>query len=211
MSSNRVVDSLHMADQAVCLESSCRTQFSLSGQVGEPAVSCWRGRPRWSPHAYPTDFFSRFTAPTTLWLEGLLDHLLFQAVGQAAGLTQLVVFQSPQYKAGRTCEKASLQHLCRLQRSHASFSALSSAHRMTQRIRQRKTGCCMLPPLLRPQIAGQMYCQKQGIRPGSKSLKWVGGGPDNNYCFHLLLPNAHCLFEALLPGSLPSACKLVTD
>ena len=66
--------------------------------------------------AFPTDFFLPFTALTTLWLEGLLDDLLFEAASQAASLTQLVVFRSPQYKAERTCQKASLQHLCKLQR-----------------------------------------------------------------------------------------------
>ena len=57
-----------------------------------------------------------FTALITLWLEGLLDNLLFEAISQVAGLTQLVVFRLLQYEAKGTCQKASLQHLCKLQR-----------------------------------------------------------------------------------------------
>ena len=69
----------------------------------------------------------------------------------------------------------------------------------------------MLPPLLRPQIAGQMYCQKQGIRPGPKLLKWVGGGLDDIYYFQLLLLDAHCLPEVVLPAQCsPQACCSLT-
>lgn len=50
---DKVLDRLHMAEQAVCLESSYRRQFGLSGQLGEPAVPCWRDRPRQSHSGFP--------------------------------------------------------------------------------------------------------------------------------------------------------------
>ena len=93
-------------------------QFPVGGTHQDEAIQ-----------AFPTDFFSPFTALTTLWMEGLLDDFLLKAVSQAAGLTQLVVFRSPQCKAERTCQKASLQHLCnlhRLQKLRCKFLCVES-------------------------------------------------------------------------------------
>lgn len=92
-------------DSLVSLVNLESLQFSVGG-TGQDGVAL----------ALPADFFSPFTALTALRLEGLLDDDLFKAVSQAAGLTELVVFRSPQYKSERTCQKGSLQHLCKLER-----------------------------------------------------------------------------------------------
>ena len=76
---------------------------------------------------FPIDFFLPFTVLTTLWLEGMLDDRLFEAVSQVATLTQLVVLRSPpvadqeyegvkyNYLGERTCHKSFAVHLCKLQ------------------------------------------------------------------------------------------------
>lgn len=93
-------------DSLVSLVKLDSLQFPVGGTGGQYGAAL----------AFPTDFFSPFTALTALRLEGLLDDPLFKAVSQVAGLTELVVFRSPQYKSERTCQKGSLQHLCKLQR-----------------------------------------------------------------------------------------------
>lgn len=93
-------------DSLVSLVNLESLQFPVGGTGGQYGAAL----------TFPTDFFSPFTALTALRLEGLLDDALFKAVSQAAGLTELVVFRSPQYKSERTCQKGSLQHLCTLQR-----------------------------------------------------------------------------------------------